>query len=327
MDKFSGLPLYYIVPPEAFAAKSDGGKLVLSEVSLIVDPAPYGGWESLGFIVITADGVDGVSVTYKGWAADVFRPGGTLKSIDGTKTLVMPTSDKVIFKPDDNGGNYGFAGFPLVIAEKNLSFAFTGSPSGGPPPRIYFGVRVDEFDPKISVKTTAQMTNQELTELAAAYDRHLTGIDRTAEIAKLEENAAVNYPEIGLKPKEEATFEFTTKPGSLLSSVHVYMWPQNNNQDKSILEINPDILIDGQLMYSGTGFEDFGGEAFYSSGHNPLGAFFPIDHDGYLAKRYFLAVIPDGKVVVRLKNPDVGTTINLRVEVKVIDPDLTLFPK
>jgi hypothetical protein len=104
------------------------------------------------------------------------------------------------------------------------------------------------------------------------------------------------------------------------------MWPRNSRK-KEILEMNPDIQVDGQIMYPGTGFEDLGGQAFYSTGRNPLGAFFPIDSEGYLAARYLIhgPVLQDGKVRVRLKNPDVGTAIKLQVEVKVIDPDPTIF--
>ena len=89
--------------------------------------------------------------------------------------------------------------------------------------------------------------------------------------------------------------------------------------------MNPDIQVDGQIMYPGTGFEGFGGQAFYSTGRNPLGAFFPIDSDGYIAARYLIqgTILREGKVRVRLKNPDVGTAVKLQV--KVIDPDPTVF--
>lgn len=298
--------------------------MVLSEAMLTDDPPPFGGWERLGYIVIKADGV-----TYSGWVVDVFRPGGILKSDDGTKTIVMPANENITFDPAATGGNHGFVGFPLIVAENDLSFAITGSPGGSPPVRTYFSLKVDELDQNLPVKKTVNMTDNDLLAMASYFDQKLTGVDRKAEIAELETDVPAEYPEIGLRPKEEAIFRFTAKPGSSLSSIHIYMWPVNNVDKMDILEINVDIFIDGEEIDSGSGFEDSARQSFYNSGRNPAGAFFPIDQSGYYSGRYFIngPLIPDGKVEVRFKNPDVGTTIRLRVEVKVIEHDETSLSK
>lgn len=314
VGEFQDLPLYYLIPPKALDDYGEG-PFVLSEISLIDDPAPYAGWEKLGNVYLSIDGT-----IFWGPAKEFFRPGGEIGSVDGTKTIKLPQNDSLFFKQDsEGGGNHGVAGFPLAIAERELVLAFTGEPGGGPPPRTYFSTRINEIDPKVKIKTTSALSNQELSDFAGDFDEKIKTADRAKEREKFEESLPTPYPEISLRAKEEADFEFSAKSGTTLSSIRVFMWPGNNNGNQDILENNIDVYVDGELVYPGTGFEDFGGGAFYSGGITPVGAFFPIDHDGYLAARNFDGpVIHEGKVSVRVKNADVGTSVRLRVEVQVI---------
>ncbi len=309
-----GLPHFYIIPPGALANEPYGLKQ-LSEIQLIVDPEQ--GWDSLGMIGFTADGI-----TYQAPATDFLIPGGTIKSIDGTKTIVMPKNENNVFHPDANGGNYGYQGFPAVIFKDANTFAawFTGK-AGYAPQRIYLEAEVDTLRPEILARSTAEMTDQEISVMAAEYDRLLTGADPKKQIQSLEKEAIMTSSQpIVAFSRQKAAFYFDIPLGTVLSSINWETKPINNiekeAEKKTFLETNLVLLINGE-RYEFTGYEDVAHCAFYSTCITGWSALYPIDNAGYRADRYFpnAPLIRDPRIVVIATVPDNGTALEMNVKV------------
>ncbi len=314
-----GQPRFYIVPPEAFARDQQNVKQ-LSTMHLIVDPGD--GCDALGFVGATADGVN-----YQCSACAFLRSGGICPSTDASKKLVLPSSKGNILDVSETGGAYGFQSFPLVLFRKGFSLYFTGK-AGVPPPRTWFESGVDTL--VANVKTTAEMSDREIQELASGFDGLLGKTDPIRQLAALEHEApsTISYP-LSVRSKERAAVSFMAPPGSVLSSVSWRIKPLNNVSSQQYLETNICLDMNGQVSCF-TGVEDFAHCAFYSPCKT---GFSSLVHKGggeYIATRYFLGgaapVLNDGKITAWFQAPDTGTVVEIEVQVRfrIVDGNLAL---
>ncbi len=313
-----GQPHFYLVPPEAFAKDPQSIKM-LSELQIIVDPDQ--GCASLGFIGITADGV-----YYQTPACAFLRAGGILPNADGSRNIVLPTNANNILDPSSDGGAYGFLAFPAVVFRKGFSLYFTGR-AGYAPPRVWFESIVDTLQPNTNVETTAQMTTQEVKQIVAQFDRSLSGIDPKSQLAALERDAQLTSPSpVTVKSKQAGAISFATTPGAVLSSVSWRITPLNNQDSRQFLETNICLDLDGKEDCF-TGVEDFAHCAFFTPCITGYSSLMPVDHGGYVATRYFPAgtapIIRDGKVTATFQAPDTGATLEMDVQVRVRDVNLS----
>jgi hypothetical protein len=313
-----GQPHFYLVPPEAFAKDTQTIK-TLSEIQIIVDPDQ--GCDALGSIGITADGQ-----TYQSAACSFLRAGGVAPRADGSKSLVLPGNANNILDPNSNGGAYGFLSFPAIIFRKGFSLYFTGR-AGYAPPRTWFEVSVDTLAPTVDVKTTAELTDPEVKEIAARFDRSLSGSDPKIQLAALEREAQVTSPApVSVKSKQEGEISFAVTPGTVLSSVAWRVTPLNNVDKRQFLETNFCLDINGEESCF-TGVEDFAHCAFYAPCITGYSRLDPIEHAGYIATRYFPAgtapILRNGKVVAKFQAPDTGVVLEVDVKVRVRDVNAT----
>ncbi len=306
-----GLPHFYVIPPQAFADDEQALKQ-LTQVQLIVDPDK--GCDSLGSIGVTADGI-----TYQCWACAFLRAGGICPSTDGSKALVLPANARNILNPSSNGGALGFVGFPVVIFRKGFSLYFTGR-AGYAPPRIYFDNAVDTLLPSVNSSTTAEMSSDEISQVASEFDRSLTGTDPIAPLAAAEQEAHSLTPSrVTLKSREQALFHFAVPPGAVLSSIEWRLKPLNNPTNHQVLETNLCLIVNGE-EYCFTGVEDFGHCAFFTPCRTGYGGMIPTSDGGYLSTRYFPAgsapIIGDGNIIVKSRAPDIGVVLEMEVKVR-----------
>jgi hypothetical protein len=315
-----GQPRFYIVPPEAFAIETQSIK-TLSQLHLIVDTDQ--GCAALGSIGATADGVN-----YQCPACDFLRSGGICPVMDGSaKSIVLPINQNNLIDVSSSGGAYGFQAFPVVIFRKGFSLYFTGR-SGYAPPRTWFESTVDMLASNVNVKTTAEMSDQEVRDIAAQFDRLQSGIDPKTQLAAFEREAQVTSASpISIKSKQEGAISFAATPGTVLSSVSWRITPQNNVDKREFLETNLCLDIDGEESCF-TGVEDFAHCAFFTPCVTGYSRLTPVDHGGYIATRYFPAghapMLRDGKVVARFLAPDIGTVLEMQVNIRVRDVDPAL---
>lgn len=313
-----GQPHFYLVPPEAFAKDTQTIK-TLSQIQIIVDPDQ--GCDSLGSIGITADGQN-----YQAAACGFLRAGGMAPGADGLKSLVLPSNANNILDPNSNGGAYGYLSFPAVIFRKGFSLYFTGR-AGYAPPRTWFEVAVDTLAPTVDVKTTAEMSDSEVREVAARFDRALFGSDPKIRLAAAEREAQVTSPApVSVKSKQQGAISFAATPGTVLSSVTWRITPLNNVDKRQFLETNLCLDINGEESCF-TGVEDFAHCAFYAPCITGYSRLDPIEHAGYIATRYFPAgtapVLRDGRVTAKFQAPDNGVVLEMDVKVRVRDVDAT----
>ncbi len=320
LDGPDGQPRFYLIPPGALAQDPQSIK-ELTQMQLIVDSEQ--GCASLGSIGITADGLN-----YQCDACSYLSSGGVCPTADGSRRIILPVNKNNILDPDDNGGVYGFLAFPAVIFRKNFSLYFTGN-DGYAPRRIYFENVVDTLSPNVNVKTTAEMTDQELKEIAAQFDNRLSGANPQSQLASVEIEAKSTTPsQVTVKSKQEVVFGFTTKPGSVLSSISWKIKPVDETRNNQYMETNACLDINGR-EYCFTGVEDFAHCAFFTACTTGYSSLKSTGGAGYIATRYFPAgiapVIGDGKVTVRILVPDIGTTLEMEFKVRVrnVDPTLT----
>ncbi len=314
-----GHPRFYIIPGGAFAQDRTSVKM-LSHLHIIVDPAQ--GCDALGSIGVNADGT-----SYQCSACAFLRAGGVCSAGDGSKALTLPTNRNNLLDPESNGGAYGFLGFPAVIFRKDFSLYFTGR-GGYPPPRIYFEAAVDTLMSNVNVETTVEMTGNEIKTLAAEFDRLLTAKSPIPQIAALERIAQpVTESTATIQSKQEAVLAFATAPGTVLSSIVWRITPISNVDKKQFLEANGCLTMNGEEVCF-TGVEDFAHCAFYTpcvTGYSNLS---PIAGGGYIATRYFPAgtapLLGDGKTRFRVRAPDIGSVLEVQVEMRVreVDPNL-----
>ena len=314
-----GQPRFYIIPPEAFAKDTQSIK-TLSLLHIIVDPDQ--GCDSLGSIGITADGL-----SYQTSACAFLRAGGAIPSSDASKSLVLPTNANNILDPNSNGGAYGFQSFPVVIFKKNFSLYFTGR-SGYAPPRTWFESDVDTLERSVDVKTSAEMTDQEVKTIALGFDRSLATADPKSQLASLEREAEVTSESpVKVKSKQAGAISFAAAPGTVISSIAWRITPQNNVDKNQFLETNLCIDVNG-VESCFTGVEDFAHCAFFTPCITGYSRLDPIEHGGYVATRYFPAgtapVSRDGRVVVKFQAPDSGVVLEVDVKVRVRDVGATL---
>ena len=309
-----GQPHFYLVPPEAFA-KDPRSIKTLSDLQIIVDPDQ--GCAALGFIGITADGV-----YYQTPACAFLRSGGVLPNADGSRNIVLPTNANNILDPSSDGGAYGFLAFPAVIFRKGFSLYFTGR-AGYAPPRVWFESIVDTLQSNVNVETTAQMTDQQVRQIAAQFDRSLSGVDPKSQLASLERDAQLTSPSpVTVRSKQAGAISFATTPGAVLSSVAWRITPLNNQDSRQFLETNICLDLDGKENCF-TGVEDFAHCAFFTPCITGYSSLMPVDHGGYVATRYFPAgtapIIRDGKVTATFQAPDTGATLEMDVKIRVRD--------
>lgn len=314
-----GQPRFYLIPPEAFAEDPQSIKQ-LSQLKLIVSSEQ--GCASLGSIGVTADGLN-----YQCYACPFLRPGGVCPTIDGSRSIVLPVNKNNMLDSKETGGVYGFLGFPLVIFRKDFSLYFTGK-DGYAPPRIYFENAVDTLLPNVNAKTTAEMTDQEINEIASQFDRLLSGTDPKSQLASIEQEAqSTTSTQAVVKPRQEAVFTFAAAPGTVLSSIFWKIRPLNNINNRQFMETNPCLDINDE-EYCFTGVEDFSHCAFFQPCTTGYSSLNPIASEGFIATRYFPAgsapVISNGRVTVRVQAPDIGTTLEIEVKVRVRNVDATL---
>ena len=311
---------FYLIPPEAFASESQSIKQ-LSQVQLIVDPVQ--GCASLGDLGVTADGMN-----YQCDACAFLKAGGVCPLTDGSKSLVLPLNRNNIMDPETNGGAYGFLAFPGVIFKKNFSLYFTGK-DGYAPARVYFENAVDTFVPSVNVKTTAEMTNQEIKDIASQFDYFLSPADPKGLLATTETEARPtgSFP-VKLNPRQAATFSFTTRPGTVLSSVYWRIKSIGDTLNRQFLETNVCLTVNGREACF-TGVEDFAHCAFFSTCTTGYSTLKSVGEQGYVATRYFPAgtapLINDGRVTIRVQAPDIGTQTEMDFKIKVRDVDTTLI--
>lgn len=315
-----GQPHFYIVPPDAFAKDTQSIKL-LSQMHLIVDTDQ--GCAALGEIGATADGAN-----YQCAACDFLRAGGVCPAMDGSaKSIVLPTNQNNLIDASSSGGAYGFQAFPLVIFKKGFSLYFTGR-SGYAPPRVWFESTIDTLAANINPRTTAELSDQQVRDLAAQYDRAQTGSDPLTRLAAVEREAQVTSASpITLKSRQEGAISFAAKPGTVLSSIAWRITPQNNIDKREFLETNLCLDSGGETTCF-TGVEDFAHCAFFTPCVTGYSRLTPVDHGGYIATRYFPAghapLLRDGKIVARFQAPDIGTVLEIQVMIRVreVDPAL-----
>ncbi len=305
------LPHFNIIPREALAS-NPGSLKQLSQVQLIVDPNQ--GREALGDIGVTADGIN-----YQCSACTFLKPGGICPSGDGSRSLALPLNAKNILDPTTNGGAFGFVGFPAVIFRQGFSLYFTGR-DGYPPPRIYFENWVDTLRPGIDVKTTAEMSANEIKQLASEFDRSLSGTDPILLLAGWEQEAALLAPSpVMVRPREQAVFPFSAPPGAVLSSIVWRIKPLNNTTQSQFLETNLCLEMNGEA-YCFTGVEDFAHCAFFAPCRTGYAGLIPTQRGEYLATRYFPAGsaprLDDGKLTLQARAPDIGTILEMQVNVR-----------
>lgn len=304
---------FYIVPPDAFTNQPAGTK-VLSGFHLIVPTNQ--GCASLGSIGFTADGKD-----YQTDAC-AFRPGIKMKSTDGAKVIPFPQSPLATFDPEQNGGSYGFVGFPAVLFKDGFSLYYTGQ-NGYPPPRIYFEADVDTLSVDTNVKATAEMTNAELQQMADAWDHHLRQTDpkTTVITAGKKADQISSQPVIG-KSKDKVNLYFSAPPDSYLAGITWHLVPLNNRDpDKksfyNFLETNLQLRInsgDGhEIDEETTGVEDTARCAFYNPCQTGWSGLFPTGDMGYTVVRNFPfpLKLTNGKIDMSAQIPDNGTTIEM----------------
>jgi len=307
---------FYLIPPEAF---TDDSIKKLSQIQLILIPEQ--GCTALGSLGMTADGT-----TYQCNACDFLRAGGVCPATDGARALVMPTSKNLVFDDDTNGGAFGFQGFPLIVFKRDFSLYFTGK-DGYAPPSLYFENIVDVLSAGIPPKITSEMSNSEIREIAARFDSAHAGIDPKSRLASVEIDATPNSPlSQPLRAKQEIVFNFSAKPGMLLSSIAIKLVPVDNVRTRQFLEMNPCLLMNGKEQCF-TGIEDFVHCAFFhpcTTGFSTLKVIGGISADGYIATRYFPAgtapILRDGKISIRLLGPDIGSLLQVDANVRVRNP-------
>jgi hypothetical protein len=310
---------FYLIPPEAFASDSQSIKQ-LSQVQLIVNPE-YG-CVSLGDIGVTADGMN-----YQCDACSFLKAGGVCPVPDGSKSLVLPVNRNNIMDPDANGGAYGFLAFPAVIFKKDFSLYFTGK-DGYAPPRMYFENAVDTLSPSVNVKTTAEMTDQEIRDVASQFDYFLSPADPKGLLATTETEARPtgSFP-AKLNPRQAASFFFTARPGTVLSSVYWRIKPIGNVLNRQFLETNICLTVNGRESCF-TGVEDFAHCAFFQTCTTGYSTLKSVGEQGYIATRYFPAgtapLINDGRVTISVQAPDIGTPFEMDFKVRVRNVDRTL---
>jgi hypothetical protein len=305
-----GQPRFYIVPPEAFARDQQNVKQ-LSEMHLIVD-TEYA-CDALGFVGATADGVN-----YQCAACAFFRSGGICPSTDGSKRIVLPANKNYVLEANETGGAYGFQSFPLVLFRKGFSLYFTGK-AGVPPPRTWFESGVDTL--LANVKTTAEMTDREIQQLASGFDVELGSADPIRRLAarEVEAQSTISYP-LRVKSKEKGWVSFVAPPGVALSSVSWRIRPLNNVSDQTYLETNICLGMNGE-EFCFTGVEDFAHCAFYTACKTGFSSLVDIGRGEYVATRYFLGgaapILRDGRITARFQAPDVGTVVEIELHVRV----------
>ncbi len=312
-----GQPRFYLIPPEAFAKDQQSIK-TLSELHIIVEPEE--GCDSLGLIGITADGR-----SYQTAACNLLKPGGAAPGSNGL-SLVLPTNANNILNPDSNGGAYGFIAFPAVIFRRGFSLYFTGK-AGYAPSRTWFESAVDTLLPNVRVKTTAEMTDQEVKEIASRFDGRLAHSDPISQLAGFEREAqATSTIPVQIKSKQAGEISFAAAPGTVLSSVAWRITPQNNVDQKAFLETNLCLDMNGEESCF-TGVEDFAHCAFFTPCITGYSRLDPIEHGGYIATRYFPAgtapILRDGHVTAKFLAPDTGVVLEVQVTVRVRSVDVT----
>ncbi|MBI4786795.1 MAG: hypothetical protein HY782_07095 [Chloroflexi bacterium] len=312
-----GQPRFYIIPPEAFAQDQQRIKQ-LSGMHLIVDPDQ--GCDALGSIGITADGVN-----YQCSACNFLRSGGVCPTADGSKMLALPVNRNNLLTPDQTGGAFGFVGYPLVLFRRGFSLYFTGR-AGYAPQRTWFESGVDTLLPEVSVKTTAEMTDREIKEIAAQFDGALSGVNPISQLVALEQEAQLTTPaQVTLASKERTVFSFVAPVGTVLSSVSWTIKPILNQGKRDFLETNLCLDLNGE-EFCFTGVEDFAHCAFFTPCKTGYAMLEPTAGEGYLATRFFppgsAPLIADPRINAKLIAPDVGTTLEIEVKVRVrhVDP-------
>jgi hypothetical protein len=186
---------------------------------------------------------------------------------------------------------------------------------------------VDTLAPNVALKTTAEATDRETREIAAQFDRLLSGSDPKNQIASFERQAQLtSSTPITLKSKEEGAISFATTPGAALSSIAWRVMPLNDGKQQ-IMETNLCLTMNGEEICF-TGVEDFAHCAFFTPCATGYSSLNPNERGGYTAIRYFPAgaapVLRDGKVTAQFQAPDIGTVIEVDVKVRVRDVDSTL---
>jgi len=305
-----GQPRFYLIPPEAFAPESAPIKQ-LSQMHLIVDPTQ--GCGALGALGITADGK-----TYQCPACAFLRAGGTCLATDNSKSILLPNNPNYLLEPDITGGAYGFQNFPLILFRHGFSLYFTGR-GGYAPPRLYFESVVDTLN--VNAKTTAEMTQQDLREFVAPFDRATSGDPPSRRLASLEQElSASSTAPIAIRSREQGSISFTVTPGTLLSSIVWRIKPLNNVDNRQFLETNLCLTLNGEPVCF-TGVEDFAHCAFYTPCQTGYSSLTPTDGGGYLATRYFLPgaapVLRDKTITAKFQAPDVGAVLEIDVKLRV----------
>jgi hypothetical protein len=312
-----GQPRFYLIPPEAFAKDQQSIK-TLSELHIIVDPDL--GCDSLGLIGVTADGR-----SYQTAACTFLKSGGVMPGSNGL-SLVLPTNANNILKPDSNGGAYGFIAFPAVVFRRGFSLYFTGK-AGYAPPRTWFESAVDTLLPNVRVKTTAEMSDQEVKGIASRFDERQAKVNPISELAVLEREAQVTSTNpVRVKSKQAGTISFAAAPGMVLSSVAWRITPQSNVDQKGFLETNLCLDMNGEETCF-TGVEDFAHCAVFTPCITGYSRLDPIEHGGYVATRYYPAatapVLRDGHVTAKFQAPDTGAVLDVQVTIRVRSVNIT----
>ncbi len=303
---------FYLVPPTAFGPAGHALKQ-LTQLQLIADPNP--GCEALGLLGMTADGE-----TYQCSACAFLKAGGVCPSLSGSKSLALPVNSNTIFDPRTNGGAYGFVGFPLVIFRDGFSLFFSGR-GGAAPRKLFFEIVVDTLAPEQNVPTTAEMSDRTINVLASQFDELMSSTVPITRLMGLEHQAEATTPaRVVVKPREEAAIGFVSAPGSVLSSIAWTIRPTDRASDPRFLETNICLAWDGTEACF-TGVEDFAHCAFYTACRTGYSSLVPLDGEGYTATRYFPAgtapLLRDGKVTARVRAPDIGTSLQIEVQVRV----------
>ncbi len=311
-------PRFFLIPGGAI--KDQRSIKALSSFHVIVDPAI--GCDALGTLGITADGV-----SYQCSACAFLRDGNVCPNVDGSRSIVLPTSRSIRLNAEETGGTYGFLGFPAVIFRRDFSFFVTGR-AGYPPPRMYFESQVDTFLPNVTPKTTAEMTRQEAQSIAAEFDRLLAGKLPMNQIASFERLAQPSTPaQLTLLSKEQGAWTFFATPGTMLSSIVWRIKPLSNVNSNQFLETNLCLTLNNEETCF-TGVEDFAHCAYFTPCVTGYSRLSPNASGGYTASRYFPAglapSIGNGKISFRAQAPDIGAVLEMEIEVRVRDADVSL---
>lgn len=309
-----GQPRFYIIPPEAFAADQTNVKQ-LSSLHLIVDTDV--GCDGLGLFGITADGAN-----YQCPACQFLRSGGFCPTGDGLKSIVLPTNKENVLVPERTGGTYGLQSYPVVLFRKGFSVYFTGR-GGYAPPRVWFESSVDTLLPSVPVRTTAEMTDRDIKAVAAGFDAGLSGADVIRRVASVERVVESSPAQLTVKSKESGTLFFSVPPGSVLSSVVWSIRQIQNQGNRLFMETNLCLDMNGEETCF-TGVEDFAHCAFYTPCATGYSSLVPSGGEGYVATRYFTPgaapVLRDGRLAAKFLAPDVGSVIEIEVQVRVRNP-------